>query len=98
MTRPTLLEAAAVDAALVAAASPWVRDGDMLRFEHRFETFADAISFVDRVAVLADAADHHPDIDIRYTLVRLALTTHDQGGLTTLDVQLAAEVTATVTR
>jgi 4a-hydroxytetrahydrobiopterin dehydratase len=96
MTRPARLDATVVDDALSAAASPWTRDGEELRFEHSFATFLDAISFVDRVARLADAADHHPDIDVRYVKVRLALTTHDQGGLTQLDVDLAAAITATI--
>lgn len=45
-----------------------------------------------RVAQKADAADHHPDIDIRYTKVRLALATHSAGGITAKDVKLAAEI------
>ena len=81
-----------VDQALAAASSPWVREGDHLVLERRFETFADAISFVDRVAVLADAADHHPDIEVHYTAVRLVLWTHTAGGLTARDLDLAAGV------
>jgi len=44
------------------------------------------------VAPLAEAAGHHPDIDIRYNKVRVALTTHDEGGITTKDFELAAKV------
>ena len=60
--------------------------------EKTFElpTFPDAIAFVDRVAVQAEAADHHPDLDIRYTKVRVALSTHSEGGVTQKDLDLAA--------
>ena len=62
--------------------------------EKTFElpTFPDAISFVDRIAVEAEAADHHPDLDIRYRKVRVALSTHDAGGVTQKDVDLASTV------
>jgi 4a-hydroxytetrahydrobiopterin dehydratase len=58
----------------------------------RFAKFADGIAFVQRVATAADAADHHPDIDIRYTKIRIALSTHDAGGITESDMKLAAEI------
>jgi 4a-hydroxytetrahydrobiopterin dehydratase len=56
------------------------------------DDFPTAISFVGRVAELSEAANHHPDIDIRYRKVRIALTTHDAGGLTKLDFSLAQEI------
>jgi 4a-hydroxytetrahydrobiopterin dehydratase len=56
-----------------------------------FKDFAAALVFTNRVGALAEAAGHHPDIDIRYNRVRLALVTHDAGGLTELDFRLAAE-------
>ncbi|HUJ79416.1 MAG TPA: 4a-hydroxytetrahydrobiopterin dehydratase [Nitrospiria bacterium] len=59
---------------------------------YNFQTFAEGIQFVDRVAVLADAADHHPDIDIRYTRVTMALTTHSAGGITDKDFTLAGQI------
>ena len=92
MTRPPRLDAGTVDQALAAAGSPWERQGDVLVLERRFSTFAEAIRFVDAVALEADARDHHPDISIRYTLVRLELSTHDAGGLTELDVALAGAI------
>lgn len=58
----------------------------------KFPSFAAGIAFVDRVAVAADAADHHPDIDIRYTKVTLRLSTHDAGGITDADVALARTI------
>src|SRR3954470_17172955 len=70
----------------------WTRDGDALTKTFQFKKFADGIAFVQRVAVAADAADHHPDIDIRYTKIRIALSTHDAGGITAADVKLAREI------
>ena len=55
-------------------------------------SFPDAVAFVVAVGFLAEAADHHPDIDIRWRTVHLALTTHDAGGLSTLDFDLAARI------
>jgi 4a-hydroxytetrahydrobiopterin dehydratase len=66
-----------------------VLDGQLVR-TFTFQDFAGALRFVNRVADLAEAASHHPDIDIRYNRVRLALTTHDAGGLTGKDFELAA--------
>lgn len=92
MTRPPRLDAGTVDQALAAAGSPWERQGETLVLERRFASFADAIRFVVDVAREAEARDHHPDISIRYTLVRLELSTHDVGGLTELDVDLAGAI------
>lgn len=70
----------------------WSRTGDTIVKTYALPTFAEAIRFVDRVAVAADAADHHPDIDIRYTKVTMALSTHSQGGITRKDLELAAAI------
>ena len=68
-----------------------VKDGAITKtFKH--ESFAEAIVFVNAVAHLAELANHHPDIDIRYTNVTLSLVTHDQGGITDKDVNLAREI------
>lgn len=56
---------------------------------YEFKGFLEAIDFVNRIAVKAERANHHPDIDIRWNKVSLALTTHDQGGLTEKDFSLA---------
>jgi 4a-hydroxytetrahydrobiopterin dehydratase len=56
-----------------------------------FDDFKQAMTFVNQVAELAESAGHHPDIDIRYNKVRLALVTHDAGGLTNNDFDLAAK-------
>ena len=57
--------------------------------EYQFPTFPAAVRFVDFVAELAEAADHHPDIDVRYNKVRLSLSTHSAGGVTDKDFALA---------
>jgi len=68
-----------------------VKDGAITKtFKH--ESFAEAIVFVNAVAHLAELANHHPDIDIRYSNITLALVTHDQGGITAKDVNLAREI------
>ncbi len=70
----------------------WTRDGDAIRKSFSFGKFADGIRFVDRVAAQADALDHHPDIDIRYTTITMVLSTHSAGGLTRKDFELAARI------
>ena len=56
----------------------------------KFKDFRVALHFVNRVGDIAEEAGHHPDIDIRYNSVRLGLTTHDAGGLTGKDFDLAS--------
>ncbi len=80
-----------IDAAL-ARLTEWSRSGDAIERIFEFPTFMDAIRFVDRIAERAEAADHHPDVDIRYTKVRVALSTHSAGGVTVKDVRLASEI------
>jgi len=63
-------------------------DGAITR-EWKFADFVEAIAFVNEVARLAEDAGHHPDIDIRYNRVRLALVTHDAGGITERDIAMA---------
>jgi len=70
----------------------WERVGDEIVKRFEFRTFPEAIAFVDRLAVDAEAANHHPDIDIRYNRVRIALTTHDEGGISDKDFALAATI------
>jgi 4a-hydroxytetrahydrobiopterin dehydratase len=87
------LDEAAIGARL-AALPGWSRKGEAIVRAFTFSAFAEGIRFVDRVAVLADAADHHPDIDIRWTTVTMALSTHSAGGLTANDFELAARIDA----
>ncbi len=70
----------------------WKRSENALTKTFAFESFRNAIVFVNRVASLADDMDHHPDIDIRYCTVNLLLTTHSAGGLTEKDLKLAERV------
>jgi len=67
-----------------------VVSGELVR-TFQFKDFRASIAFINKVADAAEEAGHHPDIDIRYNKVRLALVTHDQGGLTEKDFALAAE-------
>jgi 4a-hydroxytetrahydrobiopterin dehydratase len=81
--------------ARLGALNGWDIDGTgLLRKRYTLESFAAAIAFVNRVAALADAADHHPDILIEYRNVTLTLTSHDSGGLTERDFALAARIDA----
>jgi len=69
----------------------WALEGGMIRRTYAFRDFRESMAFVNRVADAAEAADHHPDIDIRYAKVTLGLVTHDSGGLTSRDTRLAEE-------
>ena len=70
----------------------WRQSADTIIRNWEFPDFADAMVFVNRVAELAQAANHHPDIDIRYNKVTLRLSTHSAGGVTKRDVELAEAV------
>ena len=91
MPRPTRLSDLDVQRAL-GTLPGWSRRGDALVKTYAFARFADGIRFVDAVAIAADEMDHHPDIDIRYTKVTIALSTHSAGGITQLDLDLAQRV------
>ncbi|MQY28555.1 4a-hydroxytetrahydrobiopterin dehydratase [Nocardia aurantia] len=70
----------------------WTRSGDSITRTVEAATFLAGIGLVTRVATAAEAADHHPDIDIRWRRVTFTLSTHSVGGLTRLDVLLAHEI------
>jgi 4a-hydroxytetrahydrobiopterin dehydratase len=70
----------------------WERQGDEIRREFECASFPDAIAFVVRIGFFAEAANHHPDIDIRWRKVLIALSTHDAGGLTALDLSMAENI------
>ena len=76
----------------LASLPGWSRRGDVLTKTFTFSKFMDGIEFVVRIARLADAANHHPDIDIRYTKVIVTLSTHDAGGITQNDLDLAKQI------
>ncbi len=70
----------------------WTRRADVLTRTYQFKNFVESIVFVNRVAGLAEGANHHPDIDIRYSKVVLTLSTHDAGGITENDLALAKAI------
>jgi 4a-hydroxytetrahydrobiopterin dehydratase len=74
----------------LSAVPGWQIEGGELVKNFSFKDFVAALQFVNRVGEAAEKAGHHPDIDIRYNRVRLALVTHDAGGLTEKDFELAS--------
>ena len=95
MTRDPRLDDAAVQAALPALPSFSLVDGK-LHAELRFADFSEAWGFMARVALAAEALDHHPDWSNVWNRVTIDLTTHDAGGLTRRDLALAAKIQALV--
>lgn len=90
-----ILDPEAIDRAL-AGLEGWRReDGAILR-DLRFASFMAAIRFIDRVAVLAEEMDHHPELTNVYWNVGVRLTTHDAGGVTERDIALARAIDAVV--
>jgi len=80
--------------ALLRTVPEWRRSGSRILRVYEFKDFVAAMRFVNRAARLAEKASHHPDIDIRWNRVTLALTTHDEGGLTEKDFSLAGKLDA----
>ncbi len=74
----------------------WERDGDAIKRSIQFDDFLSAISFINRIADHAEAADHHPEIFNVYNTVDLTLTTHDADGLTEKDFALAKRINGEV--
>lgn len=88
---PSPLSEAEISARLNTVPS-WRHEGNEIARTFQFPDFRAALAFVNKAGELAEAAGHHPDIDIRYNKVRLALTTHDAGGLTAKDFDLAVKL------
>ncbi len=84
------LHAAEVDLYLKAFPS-WSKHDQVILRTFEFKGFLKSIDFVNRIAEIAEKANHHPDIDIRYNKVTLSLATHDQGGITDKDFLLARQ-------
>ena len=80
--------------AALPAVPVWTKRSAEITRTYQFKNFVAALKFVNQVAKLAEAAQHHPDIDIRWNKVTLALTTHSEGGLTEKDFALAARCDA----
>jgi len=85
------LNASEIKSALADTAD-WAKKGSAITRTFEFDDFAGAMKFVNSVAKLAEKANHHPDIDIRWNKVTLSLSTHDEGGLTSKDFELAKKI------
>ncbi|MEX2526633.1 MAG: 4a-hydroxytetrahydrobiopterin dehydratase [Gemmatimonadota bacterium] len=88
MSRPSLLSADDLRTGL-AQLPGWERDGDAIRKDFQFSDFIEAFQFMTRGALLAEKLNHHPDWRNVYNRVEVTLSTHDQGGVTELDLKLA---------
>lgn len=77
-----------------ATLAGWKREGKAIGKKWEFEDFAHAVMFTNAIAHLADQVDHHPDLALGYAYVRVTLTTHDAGGLTGNDFDLASAIDA----
>jgi 4a-hydroxytetrahydrobiopterin dehydratase len=70
----------------------WTVDGNSLKKSRKFANFAESLEFVNKVGSLAEEADHHPDISFGWGYADIALTTHDRGGITDVDIALAKRI------
>jgi 4a-hydroxytetrahydrobiopterin dehydratase len=87
-----LLEQQEIDTALGGDLSAWSQDGDSLVRQVEAPSFLEGIDVVRRVAEVAEEADHHPDIDIRWRTLTFRLSTHSEGGITAKDLELAGQI------
>ena len=81
-----------IDQALAGDLSAWHQDGVEITREVQAASFLEGIALVQRVAEAAEAMNHHPDIDIRYSTLTFTLSTHSEGGLTANDLELAGQI------
>ncbi|MFL6132263.1 MAG: 4a-hydroxytetrahydrobiopterin dehydratase [Nocardioidaceae bacterium] len=86
-----------IDRSLSEDLPGWRREGDSITRTVEASSFPDGIALVQRVAEAAEAMNHHPDIDIRYTNVTFTLSTHSEGGLTSKDLELAGRIDSLLT-
>lgn len=70
----------------------WIIDNQSIKKEFKFENFIEAFGFMSKVALLSEKIDHHPDWQNTYNKVKINLTTHDKGGITTNDIKLAESI------
>jgi 4a-hydroxytetrahydrobiopterin dehydratase len=92
---PQLLTDAQIEEQL-AELPGWQREGDSIKRTVKARDFPTAIAIVDDVAVQAEKANHHPDIDIRWRTLHFTLSTHSEGGLTAFDMDLARHIDTAV--
>lgn len=76
----------------LGALTGWTRRDDAITKTFKFRGFPQSVEFVERIVAPAELMNHHPDVDVRYDKVSITLSTHDAGGLTTNDFDLAAEI------
>lgn len=88
MARPQKLDPSLVDTWL-GENPQWMREGDALVRTYRFHDFAAPLAFAVRIGMVAEKRDHHPDLHIGWGRAKVAWTTHDAGGITQLDLDLA---------
>lgn len=79
-------------AAAVTELDGWDVENASIRRRYKFENFVESLAFVNKVGALAEAADHHPDITFGWGYAEIALTTHDRGGVTDVDIALATKI------
>jgi 4a-hydroxytetrahydrobiopterin dehydratase len=87
-----LLSQEEIDRALSGELSAWTQDGNAITRQVKAPTFLEGIALIVAVARVAEDADHHPDIDVRYRTLTFTLSTHAAGGLTAADLKLAREI------
>ena len=75
----------------------WIIDNKTIKKEFKFENFIEAFGFMSKVALLSEKIDHHPDWQNTYNKVKINLTTHDKGGITTNDIKLAEYIDKLIT-
>ena len=85
LTRAELLE-------LLQSLTGWTLSGNAIERTFEFSNFVEAMEFANRIAEAAEAVNHHPDITINYNKVKLALSSHDSGGVTQRDVRMASKI------
>jgi 4a-hydroxytetrahydrobiopterin dehydratase len=76
----------------LSALPGWEFKDNAIRKQYRFKEFMDGIRFLNKVAEMAEAADHHPDVQINYTRVTFTCSTHSEGGVTEKDLKLATQI------
>ena len=75
----------------------WTINNKTIKREFKFDNFIEAFSFMSKVALLSEKMDHHPDWQNTYNKVKINLTTHDKGGITTNDIELAEYIDKLIT-
>lgn len=80
--------------AMLAQLSGWAQEGKTIKTTKTFDGFPSAVNFVNQLVEPAESAGHHPDIEISYNKVTISLTTHDAGGLTQKDLDMAKQIEA----